>query len=73
MQREGADRPSEEIPAGREVTLAAGDAVIYPDYAAPGEIRNTGNEPVTLIGVAIIATEELRTPLPRYHLTCERC
>ena len=64
VQREGSDRPSEEIPAGREVTLAAGDAVIYPDYAAPGEIRNTGNEPVTLIGVAIIATEELGTPLP---------
>ncbi len=65
VQRAGSDRPSEEIPAGTEVTLTEGDAVIYPDYAAPGDIRNTGNEPVTLIGVAIIATEESGTPLPQ--------
>jgi hypothetical protein len=65
VQRAGSTRPSEEIPAGTEVTLAAGDAVIYPDYAAPGDIRNTGNEPVTLIGVAIIATEGSGTPLPK--------
>jgi hypothetical protein len=65
VQRAGSTHPSEEIPAGTEVTLVAGDAVIYPDYAAPGDIRNTGNEPVTLIGVAIIATEESGTPLPK--------
>jgi len=65
VQRAGVSRPSEEIPAGTEVTLAAGDAIIYPDYAAPGDIRNTSNEPVTLIGVAIIATEASGTPLPQ--------
>jgi hypothetical protein len=64
VQREGSTRPGEEIPAGTEITLTEGDAVIYPDYAAPGDIRNTGNEPVTLIGFAIIATEESGTPLP---------
>jgi hypothetical protein len=64
VQRAGSTRPSEEIPAGTEVTLAAGDAVIYPDYAARGDIRNTGAEPVTLIGVAINATEGSGTPLP---------
>jgi hypothetical protein len=65
VQREGSTRPSEEIPAGAEVTLTAGDAVIYPDYAAPGDIRNTGNEPVTLIGVSITAAEGSGTPLPK--------
>jgi hypothetical protein len=64
VQRAGSTRLSEEIPAGTEVTLAAGDAVIYPDYAAPGDIRNTGAEPVTLIGVAINATEGSGIPLP---------
>ena len=64
VQRAGSTRPSEEIPAGTEVTLTAGDAVIYPDYAAPGDIRNAGDEPVTLIGAAIIATEASGTPLP---------
>jgi hypothetical protein len=53
-----------EIPAGVEVTLTAGDAVMYPDYAASGEIRNTGDEPVTLLGVAIVAAEGSGTPVP---------
>jgi hypothetical protein len=64
VQRAGSTRPSEAIPAGTEVTLAAGDAVIYPDYAARGDIRNAGEEPVTLNGVAIVATEGSGTPLP---------
>jgi hypothetical protein len=64
VHRAGTAGPDEEIPAGTEVTLGAGDAVIYPDYAAPGDIRNTGNEPVTLIGVAIMAPEGSGTPLP---------
>ena len=64
VRRAGSSGASEEVPAGTEVTLTEGDAVIYPDYAAPGDIRNTGDEPVTLIGVAIIATEESGTRLP---------
>jgi hypothetical protein len=65
VQRAGSDRPGEKIPAGAEVTLAEGDVVIYPDYAAPGVIRNTGDEPVTLIGVAITGTEGSGTRLPQ--------
>jgi hypothetical protein len=65
VQRAGSTRPSEEVPAGTEVTLAAGDAVIYPNYAAPGDVRNAGAEPVTLTGVAIISTEESGVPLPK--------
>jgi hypothetical protein len=64
VQRAGSTRPGEEIPAGTEVTLAAGDAVLYLNYAAPGDIRNVGAEPMTLIGVAIFATEESGVPLP---------
>ena len=65
VQRAGSTHPSEEIPAGTEVTLAAGDAVIYPNYAAPGDIRNAGAEPVTLTGVAIFSTEESGVSLPK--------
>jgi hypothetical protein len=65
VQRAGSTEPDEEIPAGTEVTLAAGDAVIYPDYAAPGDIGNAGDEPVTLTGVVINATEGSGTPLPK--------
>jgi hypothetical protein len=64
VQRGGSTGPSGVVPAGTDITLAAGDAVIYPDYAARGVIRNTGAEPMTLIGVAIVATEESGTPLP---------
>ena len=64
VQRAGSTRPSEEIPAGTEVTLAAGDTVIYPNYAAPGDVRNAGAEPVTLTGVAIVATEASGAALP---------
>jgi hypothetical protein len=65
VQRAGATRPGDVIPAGTEITLEAGDAVIYPDYAASGLIRNTGAEPMTLIGAAIVATEGSGTPLPK--------
>jgi hypothetical protein len=65
VQRAGSTGPDEAIPAGTEVTVAAGDAVIYPDYAAPGDIGNAGDEPVTLTGVVINATEGSGTPLPK--------
>jgi hypothetical protein len=65
VQRAGPAQQREEIPAGDEVTLTAGDAVIYPDYAASGDIRNGGDVPVTLIGVAIVATDDSGTPLPK--------
>ena len=64
VQRAGSTEPDEGVPAGTEVTLEAGDAVIYPDYAAPGDIGNAGDEPVTLTGVVINATEGSGTPLP---------
>lgn len=65
VQRAGASRPSEEMAAGTDVTFTAGDAIVYPDYTAPGDIRNTGNEPVTLIGVVINAMDASGTPIPR--------
>ncbi len=65
VQRAGSEWPNELIVAGTEVTLSAGDAVIYPDYASLGDIRNAGDEPVTLIGVVINATAASGTPVPR--------
>ena len=65
VRRAGFSRQSEEIPSGNEVTLTAGDTMMYSDYAAPGDIRNDGDVPVTLIGVAIISPEGSGTPLPR--------
>ena len=64
VQRAGSSRPGKEIPAGTTVTLTAGDVAIYPDYAAAGDIRNAGADPVTLLGVAIIAPEGSGTPVP---------
>lgn len=65
VQRAGSTGPDEEFPAGTEVTLAPGDAVVYPDYAAPGDIGNAGDEPMILTGVVINATEGSGTPLPK--------
>jgi hypothetical protein len=65
VQRAGSTEPDDEIPAGTEVTVEAGDALIYPDYAAPGDIGNAGDEPVTLTGVVINVTEGSGTPLPK--------
>jgi hypothetical protein len=64
VQRGGVPDRTEAIPARTEVTLTAGDVVIYPDYAASGEVRNTGATPVTLVGFAIVAAGGSGTPVP---------
>lgn len=53
LQRGGAGDAVVDIPAGTEVSLGPGDTAIYPDYTAPGAIRNDGDEPVVVVGVAI--------------------
>jgi hypothetical protein len=65
IQRAGSDEAMEEIPAGVEVTLGAGDSAIYPDYAARGTIRNAGTEPVVLIGVALVDADGAGIPTPK--------
>lgn len=54
----------EEIPAGTEVVLGPGDAAIYPDYTVEGMIRNVGDEPMEIIGVAIVSLEGWGSPAP---------
>ena len=62
----GAFAPAtEEIEAGEEVTLGAGDAGLFPPNAS-GEIRNDGDEPtvvlVVLVGPPIPMGEATGTP-----------
>ena len=48
--------PQEEIAAGTEFTLEAGDSAVFPPNV-PGEIRNDGQEPVVGL-VALVAPPE---------------
>ena len=54
----------EEVTAGTEVTLDPGDAARFPDYAAPGEIRNGGTDAVSVVGLAILSQDATGTPVP---------
>jgi hypothetical protein len=54
----------DEIAAGTEVTLGPGDVARFPDYAAPGEIRNGGTDAVSVLGLAILSQEATGTPVP---------
>ena len=59
---------TEEIAAGQEVTVSAGDAVLFPPNAS-GEIRNDGDEPTVVLVVfvgppAIEGTPVAGTPTP---------
>ena len=47
----------DEFPAGTEVVLGPGETVVYPDYGAAGTVRNAGDEPMVLVGVAIVAAD----------------
>ena len=55
--RQEADGPAEEVAPGTELTLGPGRIVIFPDYATSGAFRNSGDEPVVIFGVAILASE----------------
>ena len=50
---EGAVPGPEEVPAGTEVTLEAGDSVVFPPNV-PGEIRNDGDEPAVGLSASIV-------------------
>jgi quercetin dioxygenase-like cupin family protein len=58
---------TEEIAAGQEVTVAAGDAVLFPPNAS-GEIRNDGDEPavvlVVFVGPPLMEGTAAGTPVP---------
>jgi hypothetical protein len=64
VQRAGSARQGEIAP-DTEVTLAPGDAIIFPEYAATGDMRNAGDEPLTLFGVVINDMAPSGTPVPR--------
>ena len=53
---EGAVPEPEEVAAGTEFTLEAGDSAVFPPNA-PGEIRNDGSEPVVGL-VALVGPPE---------------
>ena len=62
--RRGGQATEEAVPPGTAVTLRPGDMVIYPDYAAPGEVRVEGDAPAVVTGVAITAPGPSGTPVP---------
>jgi hypothetical protein len=65
VQRPGG-APGETIAAHTAVTLAPGDAAIYPDYTATAEIRVAGDAPVELIGVAIVGSDGSGATAPKF-------
>jgi hypothetical protein len=64
VQREGASGVTEEIAAQQDVLLGPGDAAIYADYAGRGTIRNAGQDPVVVLGMAIVSKEGTGIDLP---------
>ena len=68
VQRGGAARAVEQIGTRSEVILGPGDIAIYSDAAAPGDIRNAGDEPVVVVGMAIVAMEESGVSASRFPI-----
>jgi hypothetical protein len=64
VQRGDASGMVEEMAAGRDVLLGPGDAVIYADYASEGTLRNAGQDPVVVLGMAIVSKEGTGIDLP---------
>ncbi len=59
------DGVEEEVAAGTEATLSPGDVARFPDYAAPGEIRNAGTDDASVLGLALLSPQkESGTPVP---------
>lgn len=50
--------------ARQDVLLGPGDAAIYADYASDGTLRNAGQDPVVVLGMAIVTTEGTGIDLP---------
>jgi hypothetical protein len=64
VQRGGVSGIVEELAARQDVLLGPGDAAIYADYAGQGALRNAGQDPVVVIGMAIVSTEGTGIDLP---------
>jgi hypothetical protein len=64
IQRGGASPETEvqELAEGSEISLTPGDAAIYAQYDAPGEIRNSRSSTSVVIGVAIVGSDGAVTP-----------
>jgi len=54
----------EELAARQDVLLGPGDAAIYADYASQGTLRNAGQDPVVVFGMAIVTKEGTGIDLP---------
>jgi hypothetical protein len=63
VQRGGFAAKREEIPAGANAVLTAGDVAIFHDFGT-GEIRNAGAEPVAVIGIVIVDRNDQRMEEP---------
>lgn len=63
VRRAATPATEETVAPGLEVLLGPGDAVTYPDYAAPADVRNDGDEPAIVVGVAIIADDPAAPPV----------
>ena len=64
VRRGGPDGAEEAVPPGTPATLGPGDVAVYPEYAAAGEVRNAGEEPLAVVGISILAGEATGTPVP---------
>jgi len=73
VQRGGASGMVEELAARQEVLLGPGDAAIYADYAGQGTLRNAGQDPVVVLGMAIVSTAGtgINLPLPPVGVTVQ--
>jgi hypothetical protein len=55
----------EDVPAGFEVVLTAGEVGVFPSYSAAGVYRNAGDGETIVVGVAILSTDvDSGTPVP---------
>ena len=59
VQRGGFAAEREEIPAGENTVLIAGDVAIFHDFGS-GEMRNAGAEPVAVIGIVVVDRDDQR-------------
>jgi hypothetical protein len=65
VQRAGTSIVEEEIAAQQEVLLGPGDAAIYADYTGQGTIRNAGQTPVVVLGMAVASLDGRGVDLPQ--------
>jgi hypothetical protein len=55
LRRDGGE--DEEVAAGTEVELTAGDVAVYPDALAFGDLTNSGDDTIVLFGASITSLE----------------